>query len=83
MLSTSWRAWSDDLRAELDARFALMAGELARLFTLLESTFRISAADGNAQAPPVHTREPKVSESSVDPLQQQLLSSPAVLKGGK
>lgn len=36
----------DDLRAELDARFALMAGEFSRLFTTLESAFRLSKAEG-------------------------------------
>jgi recombination associated protein RdgC len=35
----------DDLRAELDARFALMAGEVKRLFAVLESAFRLSKAD--------------------------------------
>lgn len=34
----------EDIRAELDARFALMAGEFRRLFPLLEDAFRISAA---------------------------------------
>jgi len=32
----------DSLHAELDARFALMAGELSQLFELLESTFKLS-----------------------------------------
>ncbi len=35
----------DDLRAELDARFALMAGEFRRLFTVLEGIFKFSPAD--------------------------------------
>ena len=35
----------DDLRAELDARFALMSGELRRLFVVLQGAFRISAAE--------------------------------------
>lgn len=35
----------DDLRAELDARFALMAGEAKRLFTILESALRLSRID--------------------------------------
>ena len=35
----------DDLRAELDARFALMAGELKRLFLVLEHAFKLSKAD--------------------------------------
>lgn len=34
----------DDLRAELDARFALMAGEVSRLFVVLEKALRISPA---------------------------------------
>ena len=32
----------DSLQAELDARFALMAGELSPLFALLEQTFKLS-----------------------------------------
>lgn len=35
----------DDLRAELDARFALMAGEFRRLFAVLESALKLSKAE--------------------------------------
>ena len=35
----------DDIRAELDARFALMAGEFKRLFSVLESALKLSKAD--------------------------------------
>jgi recombination associated protein RdgC len=35
----------EDLHAELDARFALMAGELKRLFTVLEPALKLSKAD--------------------------------------
>ena len=35
----------DDMLAELDARFALMAGEFGRLFDLLEAKFKISKVD--------------------------------------
>jgi len=35
----------DDLRAELDARFALMAGETRRLFAVLEPALRLSKAE--------------------------------------
>lgn len=35
----------DDLRAELDARFALMAGETRRLFSVLEGALKLSKAD--------------------------------------
>lgn len=35
----------DDLRAELDARFTLMAGEARRLFLVLESALKLSKAD--------------------------------------
>lgn len=35
----------DDIRAELDARFALMAGEFKRLFNVLESALKLSKAD--------------------------------------
>jgi len=35
----------DDLRAELDARFVLMAGEFRRLFTVLEGALKLSKAD--------------------------------------
>lgn len=36
----------DDLRAELDARFALMDGELGRLFDVLEPALKLSKAEG-------------------------------------
>ena len=36
----------DDLRAELDARFALLSGEVRRLFLVLESALKLSRADG-------------------------------------
>ncbi len=35
----------EDLRAELDARFALMAGELKRLFAVLEPALKLSRAE--------------------------------------
>ena len=35
----------DDLRAELDARFALMAGEVKRLFAVLEKALKLSKAE--------------------------------------
>jgi recombination associated protein RdgC len=35
----------EDLRQELDARFALLAGEVRRLFLVLESALKISKAD--------------------------------------
>ncbi|UNK48369.1 recombination-associated protein RdgC [Lysobacter sp. S4-A87] len=35
----------DDLRAELDARFVLMAGEFKRLFTVLEGALKLSRAE--------------------------------------
>ncbi len=35
----------DDVAAELDARFALMAGEFKRLFHVLEQAFRLSKAE--------------------------------------
>ncbi len=35
----------DDLRAELDARFALMAGEVKRLFLVLEHALKLSKVD--------------------------------------
>ena len=35
----------DDIAAELDARFALMAGEFKRLFNVLEKAFKLSKAD--------------------------------------
>ena len=37
---------TDGLRAELDARFALMPGEVARLFDVLETAFKLSKAEG-------------------------------------
>ena len=36
---------TDDIAAELEARFALMAGEFKRLFAVLESAFKLSKAD--------------------------------------
>lgn len=36
----------DDLRAELDARFVLMAGEIKRLFTVLEGALKLSKVEG-------------------------------------
>ena len=36
---------TDDIAAELDARFALMAGEFKRLFAVLENAFKLSKAD--------------------------------------
>lgn len=41
----------DDLRAELDARFALMSAELRRLFAVLERAFKLSRADGTPHEP--------------------------------
>lgn len=35
----------EDLRAELDARFVLMAGEFKRLFTVLEAALKLSRAE--------------------------------------
>ncbi len=35
----------DDVRAEMNARFALMSGEVKRLFAVLQSAFKLSAAD--------------------------------------
>ena len=35
----------DDLRAELDARFALMSGEVKRLFAVLEQALKLSKAE--------------------------------------
>ena len=35
----------EDLRAELDARFALLAGEFARLFATLDAALHFSKAD--------------------------------------
>ena len=35
----------DDLRAELDARFALMSGEIRRLFLVLEDALKLSKAE--------------------------------------
>ncbi len=34
----------DDVQAEMDARFVLMSGEVKRLFTVLQSAFKLSAA---------------------------------------
>ncbi|MFC0676334.1 recombination-associated protein RdgC [Lysobacter korlensis] len=37
---------TDDMHAELDARFALMSGELRRLFTVLEGALKLSKVEG-------------------------------------
>ncbi|MBW3550800.1 MAG: recombination-associated protein RdgC [Proteobacteria bacterium] len=37
---------TDDVHAELDARFALMAGELRRLFSVLEGALKLSKVEG-------------------------------------
>src|SRR3546814_11857004 len=39
---------TEDIRAELDARFALMAGELKRLFALLEPALTLSKSERRA-----------------------------------
>ncbi len=36
---------TDDMRAELDARFALMSGEVKRLFTVLEAALKLSKVE--------------------------------------
>lgn len=36
---------ADDLKAELDARYALMSGEIARLFDVLEAAFKVSKVE--------------------------------------
>ena len=36
---------ADDIRAELDARFALMSAEFRRLFAILEPALKLSKAD--------------------------------------
>lgn len=36
---------NDDMRAELDARFALMSGEIKRLFAILEPALKLSRVD--------------------------------------
>src|SRR5690606_35788891 len=46
----------EDIRAELDARFALQVGELGRLFELLEAAFRITPAEDDGAPMPVIKR---------------------------
>ena len=41
----------ESVRAELDARFALMSAEVARMFTVLQSALKISAIDTDGQKP--------------------------------
>src|SRR3546814_12999831 len=50
---------TEDIRAELDARFALMAGELKRLFALLEPALQLSEADWPAAVLQPRPREQK------------------------
>lgn len=40
----------EDIQQELDARLALMAGEVGRLFDVLERAFKITSAEGDAPA---------------------------------
>lgn len=42
----------EDMRAELDARFVLMAGEVRRLFFVLERALKLSKADDSDQPSP-------------------------------
>lgn len=47
----------EDVHAELDARFALMAGEVGRLFDVLEQALHLSRADD--ERPPAATATPR------------------------
>lgn len=49
---------TDGVAAELDARFALMSGEVGRLFDVLEGCFTFSKAEAAAPAPSVDEKDP-------------------------
>lgn len=58
----------DDLKAELDARFALMVGELGQLFDRLDDAFRFQAAGDEPVAGAGPKPDPGPSGNDVDPL---------------
>lgn len=67
----------EDLRAELDARFALMTGEVGRLFDVLEQALKLSRADEGqvkpepvapAPMPEVEPKKKRKPAASTDPL---------------
>ena len=57
----------DDLRAELDARFALMAGEVGRLFDRLDDAFRFQAAGDESAAAAGPKRSRKAMGAAAPP----------------
>jgi len=67
----------EDMRSEIDARFALQVGELRRLWAVLAATLKLSEVDPAEPAPAVRQRAPRTVELAEDPLQQQLLSKSA------
>ena len=66
----------EDLHAELDARFALQAGEVGRLFDVLASAFKVSAVDGEDMPAPAAARPRR--RGSLDGIDSVTISSPGV-----
>ncbi len=63
---------SEDLRAELDARFALMTGELAQVLDALFDAFKVTRPDAEPKPPASNAKrskkdDPQVSISAVGP----------------
>lgn len=70
---------SDDIRAELNARFALMTGELGRLFDLLSPAFQISQADSCEAPAPARTstrRSARARKDDGDGIDTVTISTP-------
>lgn len=63
----------DDMRAELDARFALQVGELRRLWSILSDSFKVSEVDPAAEAPQPRQRAARTVDVAEDPRQEQLI----------
>lgn len=54
----------DDIRAELDARFALQVGEVGELFDVLAKTFKFSEPDAERVPPTLGVPSPEASTAS-------------------
>ncbi|MGH8082531.1 MAG: DNA translocase FtsK, partial [Lysobacter sp.] len=76
---------AEDLRAELDARFALQTGEIRELFDVLERCFKLSAVestgDGAAATTSPLAAAPGAFDDDADPLLAQ--AKAFVVESGK
>lgn len=57
----------EDIRAELDARFALQVGELGRLFDILEAAFNLTPVEDDGSVKPAAQRAPRKSRADAPP----------------